>query len=455
MSSEVNGQPTDDLVIDARGVSKSYRIYGRPIDRFKQAFLWGQREYYREFWALRDVTFCVARGEAVGIVGRNGSGKSTLLQIIAGTLTPTEGTVAIRGRVAALLELGSGFNPEFTGRENVYMNGAILGMSAHEIDQRYDAIAAFADIGEFLDQPVKTYSSGMMMRLAFAVSAHVDADILIVDEALAVGDAAFQARCFRRIKRLRETGATLLLATHDTATLNQVCARALLLDRGRLALLGPARTVSEEYYRRLQQIERLEPLEAPAAAPETTGAPGVPEEPLERPVSRTASRMGDRSAEIVGYAIWDHTGRRSHVLRARETFRVDLAIRFHQDMENPHAGFALRDVQSRIVLGGHTLFEDVRLGPVQGGQEATLSFELPLLVNAGTYLLMFGVADHATPGAWRDCDVHFDFCEIQVVGEHRAWGIVNAPAAIRVTHRTPPSRAARPDGAVPANAAPR
>jgi lipopolysaccharide transport system ATP-binding protein len=208
----------NELLISARSVGKSYHIYVKPQDRLKQALWRGRRQYYREFWALRDVSFDVHRGEAVGIIGRNGCGKSTLLQIIAGTLTPTEGEVRVSGRVAALLELGSGFNPDFTGRENVYMNGAILGVSRSEMEKRFDDIAAFADIGEFLDQPVKTYSSGMFARLAFGVAINVDPDILIVDEILAVGDAIFQAKCFRRIDRLRQQGTpyrSFASARHD------------------------------------------------------------------------------------------------------------------------------------------------------------------------------------------------------------------------------------------------
>lgn len=203
-------------MIDVRHVTKAYRIYARPIDRLKQSLAWGRRQYYREFMALNDVSLQVRRGEMVGLIGRNGSGKSTLLQIVAGTLTPTHGEAIVPSRIAALLELGSGFDVEATGRENIFMNGAVLGLSKEEIRDRYDDIVAFADIGDFLDQPIKTYSSGMIVRLAFAVAAHVDAGVLIVDEALAVGDAPFQAKCYRRIERLRKEGVTILLATHDT-----------------------------------------------------------------------------------------------------------------------------------------------------------------------------------------------------------------------------------------------
>ena len=205
----------EDVVIRIEQAGKCYHMYDKPQDRLKQALLRWNRTYFREFWAVRGVSLEMQRGEAVGIVGRNGSGKSTLLQMIAGTLAPTEGRVQVAGRIAALLELGSGFNPEFTGRENVYLNGTILGLSTREIDERFDAIAGFADIGTFIDQPVKTYSSGMMVRLAFAVQVQVSPDILIVDEALAVGDALFQKRCFQRLEELRSQGVTLLFVSHD------------------------------------------------------------------------------------------------------------------------------------------------------------------------------------------------------------------------------------------------
>jgi len=234
--------------IVARGIGKRYMLYDRPHERLKHQLLWRfGRRFGREFWALRDVTFDVGCGEAVGIVGRNGSGKSTLLHVIAGTLAPTVGRIDVAGRVAALLELGSGFNPEFTGRENVFLNGAILGMSRGDIARRFDDIAAFADIGEFLDQPVKLYSSGMIVRLAFAVQAHVDADVLIVDEALAVGDVYFQHRCMRRIRQLIDRGTTLLFVSHSTETVKRFCRRGLWLDGGSVRYFGEAGVAVERY----------------------------------------------------------------------------------------------------------------------------------------------------------------------------------------------------------------
>ena len=238
----------DQIIVRVRNLSKNYQIYERPRDRLKQSLyprlqrLIGKpaKQYHREFWALKDVSFKVRRGETFGIIGRNGSGKSTLLQILAGTLAQTSGEVNVNGRVAALLELGSGFNPEFTGRENVFLNGRILGLSQNEIEVRYDQIVEFADIGEFIDQPVKTYSSGMFVRLAFAVQAHIDASIVLIDEALAVGDVFFRQKCYARLEQLRKSGAAVLLVSHSMPDIEQYCERAILIDCGVPRFIGAA-----------------------------------------------------------------------------------------------------------------------------------------------------------------------------------------------------------------------
>lgn len=236
-----------ELAISVENLSKCYHIYDEPRDRLLQMLLRGKKQFYREFWALRDVSFEVARGETVGVVGRNGSGKSTLLQMICGTLNPSGGSVVTRGRVAALLELGSGFSPEFTGRENVYLNGSVLGLSREEINARFDAIAEFADIGAFIDQPVRSYSSGMVVRLAFAVAINVEPDILVVDEALSVGDELFQRKCFSKIEAIRKAGATILFVSHSGATVVDLCDRAILLDSGELLTVGGPKRIVGAY----------------------------------------------------------------------------------------------------------------------------------------------------------------------------------------------------------------
>jgi lipopolysaccharide transport system ATP-binding protein len=249
---------SSDIVIRVQNLSKCYHIYDKPHDRLMQMLARGHKRFYREFWALKDVSFEIGKGETVGIIGRNGSGKSTLLQLICGTLNPTGGDIDIYGRIAALLELGSGFNPEFTGRENVYMNAALLGLSRKEIDSRFDDIAAFADIGEFIEQPVKTYSSGMFVRLAFAVNIVSEPDIMIVDEALAVGDMNFQAKCMTALTRIQERGATVLFVSHDIGALKSLCSRGIYLDQGIVRTIGQAPEVAEQYMRTMREEMNVE-----------------------------------------------------------------------------------------------------------------------------------------------------------------------------------------------------
>lgn len=240
------------VLIDIKNLSKGYQLFDKPSDRLKQIFSRGKKQYYREFIALQDVSFRIGKGETVGIIGRNGSGKSTLLQIIAGTLTPSSGEIQVRGRVAALLELGSGFNPDFTGRENVYLNGAILGISKEEMDKRYEEIIKFADIGNFIDQPVKTYSSGMYIRLAFSIAINVEADILIVDEALAVGDSKFQIKCIEKMKEIKKNGTTILFVSHAGEQVKRFCERGIWLEHGKVKEIGSATEVVNHYEDSLQ-----------------------------------------------------------------------------------------------------------------------------------------------------------------------------------------------------------
>ena len=254
---------SSEIAIKVENLSKCYQIYGQPHDRLKQSIyprlqrLAGKqpKQYFREFWALKEISFEIKKGETVGIIGRNGCGKSTLLQMICGTLNPTSGSIQTHGRIAALLELGSGFNPEFTGRENVYMNASVLGLSNDETSSRFDDIVAFADIGDFIEQPVKTYSSGMMVRLAFAVIAHVDADILVIDEALAVGDAFFTQKCMRFLRTFMKTG-TVLFVSHDTGAVVNLCNRGVLLDHGSVVMEGHPKEVTEKYLAKLYEISQ-------------------------------------------------------------------------------------------------------------------------------------------------------------------------------------------------------
>jgi len=356
-----------EFAIRVQGLSKCYHVYDRPQDRLKQSLWRGRKQFYREFWALRDISFEIKKGETVGIIGCNGSGKSTLLQMIAGTLTPTVGTVEVNGRVAALLELGSGFNPDFTGRENVYMNGAILGLGESEITARFDEIAAFADIGDFIEQPVKTYSSGMMLRLAFAVSVCVDPDILIVDEALSVGDEIFQRKCFARIQALQQVGASILFVSHSAQSVVELCRSALLLDRGELLLFGKPKAVVAQYHRliyaagtkreMLRAALRHKSQDADIIANAETGKTGSPEtacpcaryDPSLMPASTVSYEM--RGACILSPQITLPNGTPANLLVCGEEYLFSYAVNFSTDAYHVRFGAFIKTT-SGFELGG-------------------------------------------------------------------------------------------------------
>jgi lipopolysaccharide transport system ATP-binding protein len=370
----------DEVILDVRSVSKTYLVYRRPIDRLKQMFARRGRKYYDEVKALHDVSFELRRGEALGVLGRNGAGKSTLLQLVAGTVTPTTGEVQHAGRVSALLELGSGFNPEFTGRENVFLNGAILGIGEAEMRARYDEIAAFADIGEFLDRPVKTYSSGMFVRLAFAVATSVDPDLLIVDEALSVGDVVFQQRCAVRIRQMREKGTSILFVSHDLEAVKRICERAIVLEHGCMVKAGPAAMVAHWYLARVIG-DGLQ--EGPAAAAATPGAEpaATPGQPTDFPWLR----HGDGNGEIVSSEVLDARGVPGKVFKLDDevTFRFDVLYKV--DLPSCGLGFYLRDKLGTDVIGVNTFQESTVVGPVKKGDVVRYEFKLPLRIRPGAY----------------------------------------------------------------------
>lgn len=399
--------------IEIRDLGKCYNIYDRPRDRLLQMFYRGRRQLYQQFWALRDVSFEVPRGETIGIVGRNGSGKSTLLQMIAGTLTPTSGEVVTRGRVAALLELGSGFNPEFTGRENVYLNGALLGLTKAEVDEKFEGIVEFADIGRFIDQSVKTYSSGMMVRLAFAVQAQIEPEILIVDEALAVGDARFQAKCFDRLKQLKANGTSILLVTHSSEQIVTHCSRALLLDAGELVTQGNPRDVINRYMDLLfgRKPAALSDAGAQAGEPDTDAAqenalPADIAEGLEftgdafatRPgYNQYEYRWGDRAAEIVDFRLASEGHDFPHSVKTGKQVTLRFALVFYKALSRPILGVTIKTKEGVTVFGtnsellGNT--STYELG--KEGEKAVATIQFVCNLAPGDYFLSLGLATHA------------------------------------------------------------
>lgn len=373
---------------------KCYRIYSRPHHRLLQAALGWGRTYYREFWALRHVKLEVAQGETVGILGQNGSGKSTLLQLVAGTLAPSEGRIEVRGRVAALLELGSGFSPEFTGRENVYLNGSILGITREQMDERLQAIAGFAEIGDFLDRPVKMYSSGMVVRLAFSVAINVSPEVLIVDEALAVGDARFQQRCMSRIRQMRDEGVSILFVTHDIEACKRLCQRVYVLDKGGVVNCGPADTMGNWYLAFLTSLDnpqvRMSTDETGGRQPEA-GA-GQAETGGGRPKEFVWFRHGDGNGTIEKCELVDLAGQPVDFAYMDERYIVRFTLLFKTKLDTAILGFYLRDRLGTDLFGVNTLQEKTPIPPVEPGTRVTVEFETPMTLRPGYYSVSPGLA---------------------------------------------------------------
>jgi len=362
-----------ELAVSVQNLTKTYRIFGHPGDRIRQALTFGRKRFHREFTALQDVSFDIRKGETVGIIGRNGSGKSTLLQLICGILKPTSGTLRVNGRIAALLELGAGFNPEFTGRENVFFQGAVMGIPREEMERRFDDIAAFADIGEFLDQPVRTYSSGMFVRLAVAAAIHSDPDILIVDEALAVGDIAFQAKCMTMFRRFCEQGITVVFVSHDMNTIRALCERAIYLEQGHNKATGPASEMAELYLRETRAASRSDA--------QTNG--NSPDAGL---------RQGTGEVRITRVELLDENDMPCTEAHFGQNARIRLELAFLTPCEVV-ASYYIRDDKHLILIGSTTALEGH--GPVKGnaGERKIVEFftTLPLMEGAFNILAVLSV----------------------------------------------------------------
>lgn len=417
-------------------VSKQYRIYERPGDRLKESLTRGLLRRHTEFWALRDVDFEIESGTTVGIVGPNGCGKSTLLQIISGTLAPTHGDVWHEGRIAALLELGAGFDPEFTGVENVYMNATLLGLTRRETDALFPAIERFAEIGPFLYQPVKTYSSGMYVRLAFAIAASVEPDILIIDEALAVGDAVFQHRCLRRIKELHERGATVLFVSHDAAAVRALCSRAILLKAGRVIADGKPADVLNLYQKIV--MEREQAYEADSSS---TGKVPPPEERKLTPLNYSF-RHGDGSAEIVAAELTDSAQRQVEMVESGEPLTLHVFTRFTQDVDDPVIGFLIRNHHGIHAYGTNTKEQQTEFGMVRRGETLEVSFAFECWLGIDQYSISLAV--HSRSGQaydWLDAALFFRVTSVALLE-----GVANLNASVTTRHRSVNPAAPARDG---------
>lgn len=404
---------TDDISIKVENVTKTYRLYASNLDRVKESLDPRRRKYHHDFFALRDISFEIKKGEVVGIIGKNGSGKSTLLKLITGVLTPTHGSITVNGRVSALLELGSGFNPELTGVQNVYFNGTLMGYSREEMDSRLDDILSFADIGEFVNQPIKSYSSGMFVRLAFAVAINVDPDILIIDEALSVGDIKFQRKCFSKIEGFKEKGKTILFVSHDTGLISNLCKSAILLDAGKLISNDEPRIVSKTYIQLiygedLVAEKDLDPSDGIKydSANEALIDKDVIEERRALRASALSNigmvckpsscelRHGNGDADIIGFGIFDSGNNRVNRLRSGEKYTLFFYVLFYKSVTNLFFATAIRDTQGINLFVTNSEMLQLKVADQDKGDLLLVSFEVNMSLGAGDYFMSCVVMDY-------------------------------------------------------------
>jgi ABC-type polysaccharide/polyol phosphate transport system ATPase subunit len=418
-----------------RGVSKSYAVYDSPGDRLKELATLNQLCFHKDFWALRDLSFEIWRGETFCIIGENGSGKSTLLQCVAGILQPTRGSIAVNGRVSALLELGSGFNPEFSGRDNVYLNAAILGFSTAEIDRRYREIEQFAEIGEFINRPVKTYSSGMVVRLAFAVAIHVDPEILLVDEALAVGDIYFRQRCMRKVHELRSRGITILFVSHAIGDVKAIGDRTLWLEEGRIKELGETELVVTKYLAAMVEKDSAYLTLSKRPPVERKGERRRAPEVVER-IPNIDHRFGDLRAEVLGIAVLDAYGRPLHVLEPTSRIIVRISVRANQELALPIVGFMLRNHQGIDFSGTNTAREGFEIPPMLPGDVHTVDFHLDLPEwYPGSFSFSPAIAD-GTLLSYRMCDWIDNAITLQMGhSDSQIYGYMHVPCRVELDSR--------------------
>ena len=421
-------------LIEFRQVSKSYPIYARPGDRLKELITFNRLKRHRDFWAVRDVDFSVNRGETFCVIGENGSGKSTTLQMIAGILQPTRGEVNVSGRVAALLELGAGFNPEFTGRDNVYLNASILGLSTAEIDRRYQRIVDFAEIGDFIRQPVKTYSSGMVVRLAFAVAIHVDPEILLVDEALAVGDIYFRQRCMRKVHELRSQGITIVFVSHAIGDVKAIGDRCLWLDHGCVRALGATDQVVSQYLAAMAEKDASYLELKPATAERAVDRTPAPE--VVTTIPNVDHRHGDGRAEVIGIAVLDEGGRALSLLEPNSRIVVRISARARDAIAQPNVGFMLRNHLGVDFAGTNTIRENVELGPLGAGEVVTVDFHVDL---PEIYPSAFSFSPAIAEGNlhhYKMCDWIDNAITLQMAhGEGQVYGYLHLPCRVEVNAR--------------------
>lgn len=425
-----------DIVIRVNDISKIYQLYQNPKDRFREAVAIKDKCYHTDHFALDQISFSVEKGECLGIIGTNGSGKSTLLKIITGVLTPSSGTVEIKGKISALLELGTGFNPEYTGIKNIYLNGTMMGYSKEEMDQRMQEIVDFAEIGEFIHQPVKTYSSGMFARLAFAVAINVEPEILIVDEALSVGDIFFQSKCYKKFNEFKEKGKTILFVSHDMGSVLKYCDRALLINKGKMVKIGETQKVVDVYRRILvNQYEEDAVMEGTETQTQEIAAEQT-DIALEQNLWKESliqnpnfSSYGDGRAEIIDFAIMDHGSKVTSAIYKEKVFTIAMKIRFHENLEEPIFAYTIRDLKGTDLTGTNTVLENAELQQVKKGQLVTVCFQQKMTLQGGQYLVSFGCTGYEE-GRLVVYHRLYDVCNLQVLSKRDTIGIVDLDSAV-------------------------
>lgn len=421
-----------ETAISLQNISKSFKRYSRPIDRLKE-LLFPQTTKVDEFWALRDINFEVAKGETLGIIGQNGSGKSTLLQIIAQTMKPTTGQVFVSGRVSALLELGCGFNPEFSGRQNIFFNGQILGLSREEIEAKFNDIVAFAEIGDFLDQPVKTYSSGMVVRLAFAVAAHTNPTVLIVDEALAVGDAKFQARCTKRIRQLKEQGVTILFVSHDSSSIKMLCDRAALMHCGEIVEIGKPKDVVNHYIGLLSSAGDREDLEMfnqnlKKASEIKDFSRENSNEYILAAQNISPYRHGNNLANIKSVRITNLKDQLINQIETGQDLKIHVSCQANTDLASLVVGISIRNLMGVVVYGTNTFLLSRRILEIQKNQNLSAIFHFPCCLNKGIYTITIGLhSEESVSYEWID-----ELIVFEVINSRRCDGIVDLQANVQL-----------------------
>lgn len=404
---------SETFAVSVSGLTKTYRLYDHPGDRVKEVFHPLRKQYHRRFNALNNISLSIRKGETVGIIGRNGSGKSTLLQIISGVIQPSAGKVDVRGRVSALLELGAGFNPDFTGKENVYLYGAILGLSKKEIQTLYPHIVDFADIGQFIDQPVKVYSSGMYVRLAFSVAINLSPEILIVDEALAVGDTLFQSKCFSKFREFQDRGITIIFVTHALGMITSYCSSAYLLEKGEILSEGNPKKVVDDYNRLIVDCA-LDP-DAPQCS-----EPGILQGSQVRQwdglfdINPKENRYGKGGAQIVEAGIFNQEGEATQILEKGKTFEFRLKVRFEVSFQNPIFAYTVKDIKGFDIAGTNTYFKKINTGTFNKDDVVIAVFRHHIMLNPGPYLLSFGCAGFEN-GEYVVYERRYDYMSFEVI----------------------------------------